>query len=230
MFTDKTLTRIIGALFIIATASAIAGGSLLLILDEPTYLADVTAGESQIVTGVVLELILVVSVVGIAVFFHPVLRRYNEGLSLAYVGARTMEAVLLLAAAMSALPLLALAGDPGANAVEIGDVLLASRDWTYLIGSMVFLGVGGLILYPMLYRARLIPSWLSVWGLVAAGLILIRGLFEMYGVEFSNAMQAILAAPIAIQEMVMAVWLLARGFNKTEVAMPPRREPTVLGA
>ena len=35
----------------------------------------------------------------------------------------------------------------------------------------------------------------------------------MYATEFSGEMQAVLAAPIGLQEMVLAVLLIARGFT-----------------
>lgn len=229
MFSDKTTARLVGILFIIATATAIVGGSLLLPLDEPDYLVQAVANEGQMLSGVLLEMILVLSVIGIAVMFHPILKRHDDGLPLAYIGARTLEGVLLLAASMSALVVLTLGqdyGEAGAAGVQsLGDVLLATRDWTYLIGSMVMLGVGGLILYPLLYRSRLVPPWLSLWGLLGAALILVRGLLEMYGVDFSGVMQGILAAPIAVQEMVMAAWLIIKGFDRTHLR--PVEEPVI---
>ncbi|NIT77684.1 MAG: DUF4386 family protein, partial [Thermoplasmata archaeon] len=89
----------------------------------------------------------------------------------------------------------------------LGDSLLATRDWTYLIGSLVMLGVSALILNSLLYQSRLVPAWLSLWGLLGGGLIVLRGLAEMYGADLSGLMQGVFAGPIAIQEMVLAVWL-----------------------
>ena len=102
-----------------------------------------------------------------------------------------------------------------------------AREWTYLMGSMVMLGLGALVLYTLLYRSRLVPRWLSLWGLVGAGLILVRGVAEMYGAEFATAAQAILAAPIALNEMVLAVWLIVRGFHVPAVAEVRDREPAL---
>jgi hypothetical protein len=221
MISTKTTARVVGVLFIVASAAAIVGGSLLLPLSEPDYLASTAAAETQVVSGVLLEMIMVLAVIGIAVMVYPVLRRQNEGLGLGYVGARTMEAVLLFAAALSGLQVLSLsrehlAGDAGIGA--LGDSLLVSRDWTYLIGSLVLLGVSALILNSLLYRSRLVPSWLSVWGLIGGGLILLRGLIEMYGVELSGLIQGVFAAPIAIQEMVFALWLIVRGFDTSALS------------
>lgn len=217
MFAPKTTARIVGVLFIVASAAAIAGGSLLLPLDQPDFLSATAAAENQVVSGVLLELVLVLSVVGIAVMIYPILRRWNEGLGMAYIGARTVEAVLLLAASVSGLVALSLArtfeqpGDSGVLA--LGGSILATREWTYLIGSLVALGISAMILNSALIRAHLVPAWLSVWGLLGGGLILVRGIIEVYGVDLNGLTQGILAAPIAIQEMVFALWLIIKGFD-----------------
>jgi hypothetical protein len=183
-----------------------------------------------VVSGALLELVLVISVVGIAVIIFPVLKKRNEGLALGYVGARTLEGVLLLAASVSTLFVLTLSQDYGqseADSVQpLGDLLLAVRGWTYLLGSLAMLGVGAAILYSLLYQAKLVPSWLSVWGLLGGGLVLVRALLEMYGLELSGVAQGLLAAPIAINEMVLAVWLIVKGFSLPAEARQPTVEPS----
>jgi hypothetical protein len=231
MFTDKTTARIVGVLFIVASAAAIVGGSLLLPLDESNYLTETAASQGQIVSGVLIELILVMSVVAIAVLFYPVLRRQNEGLALGYVGARTLEGALLLAASVTGLVVLSLSQDYGAGATAgvqpLGDTLLAVRDWTYLLGSLVLLGASTLILNSLLYRSRFVPIWLSLWGLLGGALVLAAGLLQMYGTELSGVAQGVFAAPIAIQEMVLAVWLIIKGFDTSHVVVGRLQTPGV---
>lgn len=209
--TDRTAGRIVGILFIVASAAAIVGGALLLPIDDA--LADVADKEAQIVTGVLIELILVLAVVGIGTLIFPILKRQGPGNALAYAGSRMLEAVLLLAASVSALVVLGLAQGDAGDAGPLHGTLVDTREWTYLLGSMVLLGVSALILNTVLYRGRLVPGWLAIWGIVGGVLILVRGIIEAYGTEFSGAMQAVFAGPIAIQEMVLAVLLIARGFN-----------------
>ncbi len=232
MFAPRTTGRIVGVLFILASATAIVGGSLLLPLSEPDYLAATAAAEGQVVSGVLLELVLVMSVIAIAAMLYPILKRQNDGLALGYLGARTLEGILLLAAAVSGLVVLSLGRDSATGTAGIqplGDSLLATRDWTYLIGSLVMLGVSALILNSLLYQSRLVPAWLSLWGLLGGGLIVLRGLAEMYGADLSGLMQGVFAGPIAIQEMVLAVWLIVKGFDTGQLA---RRleEPTGVGS
>lgn len=201
-------------LFILASATAIIGGSLLLPIDDESYLTEVPAHEAQIASGVLLEFVLVFSVLAIAVLLFPVLKRQHEGLALGYVGVRILEAVVLLSATMSALFLLAYSQGIGATggSDSVGDALVVTREWSYLVGSMVVFGVGAVLLNTLLFQAELVPRWLSLWGLVGGVLIVGRGILEMYGLELSVPVQALFAAPIALQEMVFALWLIVRGF------------------
>ena len=232
--TERTTARVIGVLFIVASAAAIVGGTLILPAEDAATLAEVTADRASIVSGALIELLMVWAVIGIAVMFYPVLKREHDGLALGYVGARIVEGVLLLAAAGSALAVVAVAGQADTAGALAGqtetDLLLVVRDTTYTVGSLVALGVGALVLYGLLYRSRIVPSWLSLWGLAGAVLILARGLVEVYGTELSGTVQGILAAPIGVNEMVLAVWLIVKGFRAPVVTLPEvEQKKTVVG-
>jgi hypothetical protein len=73
--------------------------------------------------------------------------------------------------------------------------------------------------YWVFYQSRLVPRWLSAWGLVAVALVMMSGLLVMLRLtEPMSTTQVVLALPVAVQEMVMAVWLIAKGFNPTALA------------
>jgi hypothetical protein len=225
--TSRTTARLVGALFIVASAAAIIGGSMVQGV-EGGDLAEIADEEALIVTGFLLEIVLVAAVVGIAALLFPVLSRRNEGLALAYVGARIIEATLLLVAAMGALVLVAVARD-SAGSVSPSTVVatfVPLRTWTYLVGSMLALGIGALILYWLLYRSRIVPRWLSLWGLAGAALITIRAILEVYGFELDPVVQGAMAAPIAINEMVLAVWLIVKGFDERFLPDPSESDTT----
>ena len=73
--------------------------------------------------------------------------------------------------------------------------------------------VGALMFYVLLYQSRLVPRWLSTWGLAGAALYIVAPLGSMFGLSLGFFM-----APLALQEMVMAVWLIAKGFNPSAIA------------
>jgi len=205
-----------GILFIVASVSAIIGGTLILPAEEPDAVLTLGSDETTVVTGILIELALIASVIGIAALLFPVLKRRSEGLALAYLGARIVEGVLLTAATVSAATIVSLHRDLVAGGEERattqGELLVALRQTTYPLGSIVAFGVGALILYWLLYRSRLVPVWLSLWGLAGGVLIVVRGIWELYGATLSGAVQAVLTAPIGLNEMVLAVWLIVRGF------------------
>lgn len=208
----------VGILFIVASVTAIIGGSLAALpLGDADYLVGLAGQDTQVISGVLLLVVQTVAVVGIAVLLYPVLRREHAGLALGYIGARTIEGVLVLVGALSVLALVTLSRDQAeaVGAPPLGEVLAATYDWSYRLGPMLFFSVSALILYPMLLRARLVPAWLSVWGLVGGLLLLARTVAEMYGADPSGLAQGLLAAPIGINEMVLALWLIIKGFTLT---------------
>ena len=219
----RAAARIVGVLFIVATVTSIIGGSLLLPLDDQNYLIDVAAHENQIILGFLLEFILALSVIGIAALLLPVLKPYGEGMAVGYVAVRTLEATFILMASTTALVVLALSqdwGSAGGLGVEpVGSALLSAREWTSFVGTLIVFGVSAVILNALLYRSRLVPVWLSLLGLVGGLLLLASAVVEMfaYGVDTPVALQLLGAAPIALQEMILAVLLIWKGFAAPSV-------------
>ena len=100
--------------------------------------------------------------------------------------------------------------------------MLAARDWAFgFIGTLPF-ALGALMYYYVLYRSRLVPRWLSGWGLVGAGLCLVATVYAGFTQEFGfSTVNNVLNIPIGVQEMVLAVWLIVKGFNPSAVTADP---------
>ena len=211
----KTAT-IVGVLFIIGTVagvlSVVFAGS---ILSDPNYLIKVSANENQIIIGTLLVLLMGLALAMVPVMMFPIFKKYNEALALGSVVFRgALEAVICIAMVISWLLLLTVsqeyvkAGAPDASHFQtLGTLLLQASDQINHILVIVF-SLGALMIYYLFYQSKLIPRWLSVWGLIGAILYLASGLFVMFSVDFG-----ILMAPLALQEMVLAVWLIVKGFN-----------------
>ena len=218
---DKRTSRIVGILFIVATVASIIGSAVLgSVLDEPNYLSTVGAHEGRVVFAALLFLIAALSAFATAFLLFPILRRYSEGLAAGYVGLRAFENVFYIASVVAILVMLTVSqsdttSTAGASSLSsLGAVLLAMRDWSTVLGTLIFAGVGSVFLNDVLYRSRLVPRWLSAWGLIGAALLIVYGLLGLFGINTEMGSPfMLLAMPIAVQEMVFAGWLLTKGLE-----------------
>jgi len=226
MNTNKKTARIVGVLFITATVASILGtfGFLEPILNAPDYLISVSANETQWIIGVLIDAINSAAVVAIAVMLFPIFKKRDEALALGYVASRIIESVILIVGHISLLSLLTLsqeyvqAGAPDASYFQtLGALLLAIYDWTFLLGPMIVLSLTALILNFILYQSRLVPRFISVWGLIGATLMLAAGLLGMFGLSPTSTITILLGLPLALNEMVLAIWLIVKGFNPSSI-------------
>jgi hypothetical protein len=222
MDSDRRTGTVVGALFIVATAASILGSVALgSVLDGSGYLINVAASESQVILAVLLFLVAASSAFATAFLLFPILRRHSEGLAAGYVGVRGFENVLYVAGTVGLLIMLTVSQNSVAGSPDLpllGAALLALHDWSVLIGTLIFFGLGSLTLNYVLYQSGLVPRWLSLWGIVGAVLVFSYGLLGIFGVDTGlGSPFMLLAMPIALQEMVFAVWLIAKGFNRPAV-------------
>jgi Domain of unknown function (DUF4386) len=209
---------IVGVLFIIATAASLVASSLLNpVVNATDYLTSVSANANQLIAGVLFDLVAALSVVLIAAMMFPILKRFHEGIAAGYLGLRTIEAVIFIPNIICTLLLLTLSREyvsAGASASSSfqtsGTLLLGVREWVFPLNPIIA-GTGMLLFYYLLYQSRLIPRWLSLWGLLGGTLVMVAGLNGLFG-DFPF----LLAVPIAVQEMVFALWLIVRGFNPSK--------------
>ena len=229
MNTHRKTARWAGIFYIIATVAPIStifftgflGGGINAREPIPNYLANVSANERQVITGVFIELIWALAVVGIPVMLFPILKKHNEVLALGFFGLRFMEAISTIIHSIILLSLLTLSQEHAATGIPdasyfqtTGTLFLAAREWTFLIGSGFVWSLSALILNYLLYQRKLIPRWLSVWGFAGAALSFANYLPQFFGIDSIE----ILFIPIAVQEMVFAVWLIVKGLNSSAIA------------
>jgi len=89
----------------------------------------------------------------------------------------------------------------------MGALLVNLANWFGRMTPIVF-SIGALMIYYLFYLSKLIPKWLSIWGLIGAMLYLANPILYMFSFDVG-----ILFIPLALQEMFMAIWLIVKGFN-----------------
>ena len=216
MNTYRNTSISVGVLFIIGTVAGILSVVFTgTILNDPDYLVKISANENQIIIGVLLVLIMGFSLAMVPVLLFPIFKKYNEALALGAVVFRgALEAVTYIAIVICWLLLIVLsqeyvkAGTPTASYFQTAGVLLQEAGvWLGYILAIVF-SLGALMIYYLFYQSKLIPRWLSLWGLIGAILYLAQPLLAMFGSKFD-----VLFVPLGLQEMVLAIWLIVKGFN-----------------
>jgi hypothetical protein len=224
---NRNAATIVGLLLLVAWFAGVAGRVLgASILDDPNRLARIAGNEFQLTTAALLELLMAIACPAIAIALYPVLRKHNEGLALASVGLRLIEGMAYVVSVAALLLLLTLrdrfvqAGSSDASFFqETGALLVAGRHWLGTVAGIITFGLGATMYYLVMFRARLVPRWLSGWGLVAVAMTVVAGVLTLFGaIGFMSTSTVLLNMPIALQELVLAVWLIARGFNPRAIA------------
>jgi hypothetical protein len=157
------------------------------------------------------------AIVGIPIAMFPILKKYNEGLALGYVGARIFEGLTLFLNTIILLAILALskefvaAGAPDVSYFQTsGTLLLALRDTLGIVLDFPF-PIGAVMFNYMLYKTKLTPRWLALLGIIGGTLWLATAPVRMFG--FNPEAMEFLAFPIAAQEMILAILLIVKGFS-----------------
>lgn len=220
MNSTKNIARMVGCLYIIGTIThiltrVVTGATR----SSQDFLATISATGNPITLGALFILTGALALAMIPVIAYPVLRKYDEILALGYVVFRgALETVFYLVSCVSWLLLLPLsqiyqAGSPDAAKLQaLANVLWETKE-LQVYGMIVF-ALGGLMFYTLLFKAKLVPRWLSVWGIIGFILVLATYLLVMFGFfGATSPISDVLQIPIGLQEMVLAVWLIVKGFN-----------------
>jgi hypothetical protein len=227
MDTSRGNAVVAGMLFIVATVAGVLSlGLLSELLDDPSYLTRIAASENQLLVGALLQLIMAAACAGIAIALYPVLRKHNEGLALGSVVFRGIEAALFVVGAIFLTLLLTLgqefvkAGSPSSSHFQtLGVLLKAGFDSASTEAAQLAWCLGALMYYYVFHQTKLVPRWLSGWGLIGIVLSIITVMLAMFHVSTATStIDTVLHLPIFFQEMVLAVWLIVKGFDASAIA------------
>lgn len=217
----------VGVLFILCSATSILsivplGGQLV----APVDLAKLATNDTRVVLTALIEFVWALTGAGIAIGLYPILKKFNPALALGSVAGRLAEAVFVVVGALGLLALLTVgqevvaAGSASVAAVATtSNLVLAVREWVHGFFALIPFGVGAFMYYVVLYRSRLVPRWLSGWGLGAIVMFMVSTIIAGFTQEFGfTTVNTVLNIPIGLQEMALAIWLIAKGFDRTALA------------
>lgn len=214
--TTKVSSRLIGALFLAGfVVYGVGFGLVTSVIGKPDFLSTISVHQTTLVFGAFLMLLNTVVDVGKGVLFFPILENHGKRTALAYLSALIVQVVLLDIGVLCLLMIVPLGkyavdlvGASAAWATGLGSLLTHANTMAYQIGQAT-LGVGGIFLCSLLFRTRLIPRFLSAWGLIGYAIHVAGAIAEIFGIHIS----LMLLIPGGLFELALGFWLLIKGFE-----------------
>jgi hypothetical protein len=228
MGSRMTSSRLIGALFLLGFVMyGVGNGLVTSVTSGPDFLSTIPAHQTVFLLGAFLMLLNTAVDVGKGVLFLPIVENHGKRTALAYLAALIVQVVLLDVGVLCLLMLVPLgqyvveAGASEAWAKTLASLLIQSNTMAYQIGQAT-LGAGALFLCWLLFRTRLIPRFLSAWGVIGYATHLAGAIAEIFGVHLS----LMLLIPGGLFELTLAGWLLTRGFQPAAFGSRAKGVPT----
>ncbi|MEM8534124.1 MAG: DUF4386 domain-containing protein [Chloroflexota bacterium] len=217
--TSRRSTRIAGILIIVVFITGIL--SVVLPVEDPDYLNLTASNQNQVFVGGFFQFLMIPAYIGFALYLYPILKMKNEALSLGFVGFRLATGMFQLIG-MILLPLIlnlsqefVMSDAPNVSYFHtLGDLLRMARDMVNHVAAILSLSLADLLLFIILYRSRLIPRWLSLWGILAIGIAMVASFMVFFQMTMVvTPLYLSMNVPLMLQTLVFATWLIAKGFD-----------------
>jgi hypothetical protein len=227
MNTYRTNAVVAGILLLVAWIPGVAAAGLTSpLLGGPDYLSRIAGSQNSMIIAICLLSVMNMACPGIAMALYPVLKRSHPGLAIGSVGFRSLEGALLFAGLACMAALLPLsreflqAGTDSTTLQTIANLLRSTGDWFSNVAALLAFHVGAFMYYFILYRTKLVPRWLSAWGMFADVLGIASAALVLTGAATGfDVLQTALNLPIGLQELVLAGWLIVKGFDRAGLAV-----------
>lgn len=235
MRVDKRIAITAGVLFLIALLfNIIASGIFDPIISVSGYLKNVNPHKNEIIIGNLLNVICAISMIFIPIVMFPLGTKINNDLAIGYNVFRFLEGVLQIYIAIKVLNLISLSNlyiNTGADNFplfqSIGDTIQSEIQWAEIIYIIMYI-CGALAFYSLLYKSKFVPRFLSLWGIFAVLLLLAGEVLGIFGLGIFSTMPLMkgmiyFAPPVALNEFVLSIWLIAKGFNTAVIDQEQRQ-------
>jgi hypothetical protein len=214
----RTTARVVGVVYIAGFVVGIGGNILIQSnISAPDHLSTVFANSMTVAIGAILWLMAVAGDAAHGVLMFPVLKQHSERMAFGYLAARIVDAVFIAIMVLLLLVQIPLGSEYLKTAAgntfylqALSVVSVQASQYAYAIG-MSAVGLAGLILCYTLYKAKLVPQFVAVWGLVGYAIIF----FGMVSALMGSGLGLVSSIPGGLWEVFMGVWLIAKGFNSS---------------
>jgi len=216
---DRKSAVMTGALFIAGLVTGIC--SVVPVIDGAEYLVQASTNENQVLLGAFFQLLMVVAYVGIPIVMYPILSKSHKGLALGSVAFGIIAGVFIIIGVIILLLLLTLSQEfakvgalNGSYVQTLGALLREGRDLVNHVATTLAFVMAMFLFHCIFYQTKIVPRWLSVLGLLGSTLSILASLLFMMRFIGLDATYMTLNFPIALQQLVLAIWLIIIGFNR----------------
>lgn len=191
-------------------------------IDATNYLTEATINSNQVIIAAIFQFIMSLVYLGIAILLYPVVKQFSLTLSIGFLSLRIIAVTLSILGTILMLGLLILSKNyvngTSENILEIqilADTLKSSRNTVNHIFMILVLCAGNIMLYVVFIKSKLIPIWISLWGIIGAFLSIIASGLVLFNIlDIITVEYIVLNTPTAIFDLFLGVWLIFKGFNK----------------
>jgi hypothetical protein len=224
--TYRTTATIVGIVYLAGFVVGILGNIMILsILDAPDHLSTISAKSMMLAFAAVLWLLPALGDAAHGVLMFPILKQHSERMAIGYLAFRILDATFIAIMVLFVLvqipvgsEYLKAAASDASFFQTLSTLLLQGKLYAYEFG-MTTLGVSGLMLCYTLYKAKLVPGWLAIWGLVGYAIIFIGMMSAVMGSGLGD-LSSYLGG---LWEVAIGVWLIVKGFNSSAFVSQPTK-------
>ena len=219
MNTPQPVSRILGFAFLLQFFTSLAGEIILkmgLVVpgDTAATLLRIAARPWLLRVNILDEMITAAGVIWLAVLLYEALRAHGRVFALTAFALYFLEAVLTAVTRLAAFPLLALssqfAATPSASLLAEADRALASMNFGFTLLMLVFCP-GAILFYWLLFKSRLVPPALSLWGFITVIPVFFAIVLSVLGINLSFY----IVVPYIPFEFAIGLWILIKGERTT---------------
>ncbi|MGR3662292.1 MAG: DUF4386 domain-containing protein [Paracoccaceae bacterium] len=211
--TNRSATRLFGIFFILTFLSyGIGTGMVTSVTDTPGFLNNIDANKTTLALGVFL---MAVSHsffnIALPVLLLPILKPLNERLAYGYLSAAIIATTIMAVGAMFFLLLIPMGATPELS--PFASLIPKISTIAYHLG-MALWSIGGLMFIAILYQSRLIPRFMSVWGIGGYVTLLVGSISELFA--HNDTIEMISVAPGGLFEIALSLLLIFKGFREPQ--------------
>lgn len=217
----KKTTIIIGVLTILEVFFNIIGTSLYdYILQSPNYIKLFSANSSQILIGVLMVFFGMTMLLIASIMLYNIFKYYSKNLALLFLSFRISEFVLTMVRELNILSLINLSQGHNAGSssmMNLGNLFLATYKGSIHITYIIFC-IALYVFYYLLFRFKLIPKYLSVWGFLGTFIIFVLSVLYMFGYNTgTSSSYDIFYLIMPLNLLFIGIFLIRKGFNPQSI-------------